>query len=68
MSSDEPTKDDVVKKPDVDEKKDASDPADGEELRFTPEEEEVGLFISCLIPPISQRPSLILGHMSRCLG
>ncbi|KAL3602463.1 hypothetical protein FPOAC2_06773 [Fusarium poae] len=40
MSSDEPTKDDVVKKPDVDEKKDASDPADGEELRFTPEEEE----------------------------
>ncbi|EKJ69404.1 hypothetical protein NXS19_007520 [Fusarium pseudograminearum] len=40
MSSSEPTKDDVVKKPDADEKKDANDPADGEELRFTPEEEE----------------------------
>ncbi|GKU04097.1 hypothetical protein FLAG1_06629 [Fusarium langsethiae] len=40
MSSDEPTKDDVVKKPDSEEKKDDNDPADGEELRFTPEEEE----------------------------
>jgi hypothetical protein len=44
MSSDEPTNDNVVKKPDSEEKKDDNDPADGEELRFTPEEEEVGPF------------------------
>ncbi|ESU08939.1 hypothetical protein FGSG_04190 [Fusarium graminearum PH-1] len=40
MSSSEPINDDVVKKPDAGEKSDAGDPADGEELRFTPEEEE----------------------------
>ncbi|RGP80174.1 hypothetical protein FLONG3_1708 [Fusarium longipes] len=40
MNSGEPTKDDVVKKPGDDEKKDGNDFSDGEELRFTPEEEE----------------------------
>jgi len=41
MSSDAPTKDDVVKKPNAGETKDADDSVDGQELRFTPEEEEV---------------------------
>lgn len=54
MSSSEPINDDVVKKPDAGEKSDAGDPADGEELRFTPEEEEVGplpaMFLSFLDP------------------
>ncbi|KAH7173539.1 uncharacterized protein B0J16DRAFT_192665 [Fusarium flagelliforme] len=40
MSSDAPTKDDVVKKPNTGETKDADDSIDGQELRFTPEEEE----------------------------
>jgi hypothetical protein len=43
MSSDAPTKDDVVKKPNTGETKDADDSIDGQELRFTPEEEEVRL-------------------------
>jgi hypothetical protein len=61
MSSDEPTKDDVVKKPDTDEKKDGNDSADGEELRFTPEEEEVGpSTLLYLLSPNAQRSPLKL--------
>lgn len=41
MSTTEPSKDDVVKSPDVERAKDNADAADGQELKFTPEEEEV---------------------------
>ncbi|KAF4997157.1 hypothetical protein FGRMN_4051 [Fusarium graminum] len=41
MSSSEHGKDEVAKKPDTDGSKDAADPSDGQELRFTPEEEEL---------------------------
>ncbi|KAG5662852.1 hypothetical protein KAF25_005270 [Fusarium avenaceum] len=40
MSSSEPSKEDVVKKPETDGSIDNAELADGQELRFTPEEEE----------------------------
>ncbi|MGH2208061.1 hypothetical protein, partial [Enterococcus faecalis] len=43
MSSGEASKEDVVKKPEADGTKDNADLSDGQELRFTPEEEEVSV-------------------------
>lgn len=58
MSSEEPTKSDVVKTPETDEKKDSSDIPDVEELRFPPEEEEVRLFASLSLPSLNPHHSI----------
>lgn len=41
MSSTDNKKDDAIKNPDVETDKDKVDEVDGEELRFSPEEEQV---------------------------
>jgi hypothetical protein len=41
MSTTEPSKDDVARSPDVEKARDNADAIDEQELRFTPEEEEV---------------------------
>jgi hypothetical protein len=49
MSSTDNKKDDAIKKPDVEADKDKTEGVDGEELRFSPEEEQVcWIYLPCI--------------------
>ena len=49
MSSTDKKKDDAIKKPDVEADKDKAEEVDGEELRFSPEEEQVcWIYLPCI--------------------